>query len=96
MSNLKPKAASLAVQAAIPFHFGHSLHFPKARQYFKVRPPAGATDPAATIEKFCVSDLAHGDYTYTPLFVELLIKRCAISEGFREVTGATPRPKRDA
>ncbi|HVC03605.1 MAG TPA: DUF3644 domain-containing protein [Candidatus Acidoferrales bacterium] len=96
LGNLKPKAASKAVQAAIPFHFGHSLHFPRACQHFKVRPPSSAAEPAATMEKYCVFDLAHGDYTYTPAFVDLLIRHCSSAEGFREVTRAEPRAKDDA
>lgn len=93
LGQLKPKGASQRIEALIPFHFAHATHFPRACQHFKVRPPSGSDNPMATVDKYCTYDEPHGDYTYTPAFVTLVVERCSTADGFRAVTGLDPRPK---
>lgn len=50
-------------------HYDHKLCY----QHFHVRPPAKATDPAATDQRYCIYDDAHRDYVYKPEWIAFLI-----------------------
>ena len=44
-------------------------------KHYKARPPGGAPDPHATDYRHCVYDQMHGDYGYTPGWVEFLLEK---------------------
>lgn len=45
---------------------------------FNVRPPGKAEKPEFTDQRYCSYDKAHGDYLYTPAWVEFLIEKMKI------------------
>lgn len=90
--NLKPREVVNKVGAATPFVFNMN-HFIEAWKIGKFRPPSNAPDPAETRSDFCVYDKPHGDYTYTPAYLEYLIRECQTADGFRKITGKSPLAK---
>jgi hypothetical protein len=54
-----------------PFNMGT---FVRSWQLWKVRPNSTAPDPAATDEKYCVYDSAHGDYLYSKAYVQRILR----------------------
>lgn len=94
VDNLKPKQVVAKVQAVIPYVF-NQRHFTDAYRVNKVRPAAKSSSPAETRKEWCIWDAPHGDYTYTPAYVDWLIKQCSTEEGFTKATGRPPRPITD-
>lgn len=95
LENLRPKAAALLVERAIPFRFRASSEFPVAWKALAVRPDSSAKGDARkkTNQAYCFFDAAHNDYVYTPAFVDLLIERCSSEEGFEQLIGRPPAQK---
>ena len=95
LDNMRPRAASAAVEAGIPFRFRPSAEFPAAWKRLRVRPSNGTKGDARkkTVQKYCVYDLAHDDYVYTPAFIKFLVERCSSAEGFTELVGRAPTVK---
>lgn len=89
----KASEVTKAVASAIPWKFSLYGHHTPAWKHFKVRPEAGAVEPARTDEKYCVYDRAHKDYVYTRPWIDKLIRELNTTEGFRAVTGHEPIPK---
>ena len=93
--NLKPAQVVAKVQAAAPFVFNQH-HFTQAYKINKVRPAGRSDSPAETRKEWCIWDAPHGDYTYTPAYVNWLIKRCSTEAGFEKTTGRPARPRAKA
>lgn len=77
VSNLnKLKAGEVAgqVKKAIGRPFTASSHHARCWKHFGVRPSGGDPNPEQCDTKYCLYDKAHGDYVYTPKWVEKLIK----------------------
>jgi hypothetical protein len=92
---LKPRQASRAVEARIPFVF-NLHHFHLAYLKLNVRPEGSSKHPEVTNTDYCVYDEAHRDYTYEERYVELLVRKCSIAEGFTQLTGRPAIPKSDS
>jgi hypothetical protein len=92
LGRLMPGVATKKIQEGVPFKF-NQYHFTQAYKKLKVRPPNGAKNPERTNPDWCEYDEPTKSYRYTGAYVQHLIKRCQTEEGFRELTGQTPRPK---
>ncbi|UOQ56361.1 hypothetical protein MUN78_11815 [Leucobacter allii] len=92
LGRLMPKPAAAEVEAGIPFVFNQS-HFTAAWKRKEVRPPNGDPNPDRTNSDFCEYDEPTKSYRYTKAYVNHLIKKCGTTEGFKETTGMTARPK---
>lgn len=93
LDELKPSDVVAQVSQEVPFIF-NMYHFSQAWKRLGVRPEWGAQNPKATDERYCLYDQPHGDYVYKQAFVRKLIRDVKTMEGFRKLTGSTPRPKR--
>jgi hypothetical protein len=92
VKNLEELRASEVVERvaeAIPFEFNMS-HFVSSYKRLQVRPPTGSPNPKETDAKYCVYDVAHRDYVYTPALVKKLIRDAQTEDGFRKLTGRDP------
>lgn len=64
--------------------FNEYMHT-QAWRAFGVRPRDGAVDPAATKPQFCVYNAAFKAYTYTPAWVEYLVRHLSIDAEYDAV-----------
>lgn len=85
----RPSVAVGLIHERIPFGF-NMHHFVSSWKKLECRPPAGTSHPERTIEKYCVYDQPHGDYLYTPAFVEKIIRETQTEDRFREFIGRDP------
>lgn len=83
---LKPKQVVKAVAARIPFKF-NMTHFVKAWKAEGVRPSWRNPHPERTKEQYCRYDEPHRDYTYSPAYVEHLVRNLSTAEGYRMLIG---------
>jgi hypothetical protein len=90
---LKPKQVVKAVASQIPFKF-NMRHFIKAWQAESIRPEWGSDHPERTVEQYCRYDEPHRDYTFSPSYVEHLVRHLSTADGFRDLLGITPVPLR--
>jgi Protein of unknown function (DUF3644) len=90
---LKPQQVVQAVAARIPFKFNMS-HFVKAWKAESVRPPTGSARPERTVEQYCRYDEPHRDYTYSPVYVEHLVRHLSTAEEYRSLIGLVAVPQR--
>lgn len=88
--NLRPKAATEAIAAEVPFRFTLT-NFTQACKILNVKPPSGSSDPHFTDERYCIWDEAFKLHVYTPAFVELLIAKVGTRTGFEELFGKEPQ-----
>jgi hypothetical protein len=88
---LKPKEVVAAVASQVPFRFTMA-HFVKAWKAESVRPQSGAPHPERTKEQYCRYDEPHRDYTYSPAYVDHLVRHLQTAEGFGSMLGATAKP----
>jgi len=88
---LKPKQVVRAVASQIPFKFTMG-HFVKAWRTESVRPPKSSGHPERTMEQYCRYDEPHHDYTYSPAYVDHLVRHLQTAEGFRKLLGMTAQP----
>ncbi|MFC5933506.1 MULTISPECIES: DUF3644 domain-containing protein [Mycobacterium avium complex (MAC)] len=88
---MKPHQVVTAVAARIPFRFNMS-HFVKAWKAESIRPPVDSAHPARTMEQYCRYDEPHRDYTYSPAYVEHLVRHLRTAEGFRTLLGIPVQP----
>jgi hypothetical protein len=66
----------VAARLDVPFNsYMHS----QAWKYFAVRPPTNSPNPAATKPQFCVYNSTFEQYTYTPAWVEYLVRHLSDS-----------------
>ena len=49
----------------------------KAWQRYKIRPPGNSKAPEQTNKDYCIYHQAHGDYTYSQKWVDLLVNELA-------------------
>jgi Domain of unknown function (DUF3644) len=91
---MRPAIAAARVQARIPFVF-HMGHFIRAWKALGCRPPGGAKRPERTDEKYCVYDEPHGDYLYTPAFVDRVARETSTAKKFEDFIGLPAKPKPD-
>ena len=89
---LKPTAVVTEVAERIPFKF-NMYHFTQAWKELKCRPPSGDKYPSRTEEKYCVFDVAHGDYMYTPALVEKIVRETKTAAKFKEFLKIEPKSK---
>jgi len=68
----KPKAAAEEVTRRAGHKFSTTDHT-KAWRLFKARPKNHALQPEQTDKKFCLYHAAHGDYTYSEAWTEMLV-----------------------
>ena len=88
----KPGKAASLIQARIPFRFATN-HVPRAWQKMDCRPRGGSPHPERTDERYCVYDEPHGDYLFTPAFVEKVVRETGTTAKFRSFLGCEPQPK---
>lgn len=88
----KPRDASIEVAESIPYRFTVT-QFTWAWRKLGVRPPSGASKPERTDEKYCIYDVAHRDYLYSPSYVDKLVKLLATEKGYRDLFDRDPLPK---
>ncbi len=82
----KPKQVVKVVGSQIPFKFTMG-HFVRAWKAESVRPPTRSAHPERTIEQYCRYDEPHRDYTYSPAYVDHLVRQLQTAEGFRSLLG---------
>lgn len=90
---MRPRTAASRIEERIPFKFSLYSHFSRAWRKLGCRPQAGSAHPERTDERYCVYDEPHGDYLYTPAFVEKVVSESSTAEKFRVFTGLSPVPK---
>jgi hypothetical protein len=89
---LKPTAVVAEVAERIQFKF-NMYHFSRAWKELRCRPPSGDKQPSRTDEKYCVFDVAHGDYLYTPAMVEKIVRESKTAAKFEEFLKIEPKSK---
>jgi hypothetical protein len=90
---LKPSQVVKAVAAQIPFKFNMS-HFVRAWKVESIRPEGGNAHPERTVEQYCRYDEPHRDYTFSPSYVDHLVRRLGTTDGYRDFLGITAVPIR--
>jgi Domain of unknown function (DUF3644) len=75
----------------VPYRVNMETHT-RAWRYFEIRPRAGSSNPERTKSQYCVYDKLHGDYGYTPAWVEKLVNELSNPAAFRRITGNAPEP----
>ncbi|MGV0788674.1 DUF3644 domain-containing protein [Mycolicibacterium sp. XJ2] len=86
---MKPHQVVKAVASEIPFKF-NMRHFVEAWKAEAVRPDWSSDHPERTREQYCRYDEPHRDYTYSPAYVEHLVRRLGTAVGFRDLLGISP------
>lgn len=91
---MKPATVAARIPERIPFKFSVYSHFPRAWQTLRCRPKTGASRPERTDERYCLYDDPHGDYLYTPAFVEKVVGETNTKEKFEAFLrlAAVPKP----
>ena len=89
---LKPSQVVKKINEECPYHVTIHAHT-KAWKYYKVRPSYRSPEPKKCKSDFCVYDDAHGDYLYTPTWVQKCISSFANADKFKEITGHDPNPR---
>jgi len=90
---MRPGAAAAAIEARIPFKFSVYGPFPRAWKALKARPSQDSSTPERTDERYCTYDEPHGDYLYTPAFVDKVVRNCRTASKFRNFIGRDPVAK---
>jgi hypothetical protein len=80
----KPAAVTRTVAERTGKRFT-SHHHTLAWKRFRVRPQGGAEKPHACDRRYCTYHIAHGDYTYSNEWIELLVHLVADEEQFNEL-----------
>jgi hypothetical protein len=89
---LTPSKVVRELSSSLPHTMNVNIHT-ACWKYFRVRPPAGATEPEKTDPTYCVYDPAHRDYLYTRAWINRLAYELRDSSGFERVTGWKPKPR---
>lgn len=93
LGNMKPAAASAAIEERIPFLFRTCAEFPQAWKKLNCRPPHGSPNPERTDERYCIYDEPHGDYVYNQAFVDKVVRETRTAEKFKAFIGRRPTKK---
>tara|TARA_R110002051_G_scaffold259449_5_gene319029 strand:- start:115175 stop:116083 length:909 start_codon:yes stop_codon:yes gene_type:complete len=86
----KPNDVVARVKAAGNTTF-NSHHHQLAWKKFGARPASGSKKPKATKKDYCQYHTAHGDYTYSDKWVELLISIASNDEEFEKLKRHKPK-----
>jgi len=89
---MRPAEAARRINERLPYRFGLYSHFSHLWKHMAVRPLSGVEHPERTDERYCVYDAAHGDYLYTPAFVEKAVELLASEEHWLTVFGRPAVP----
>lgn len=89
---LKPMAVVKEVAERIPFKF-NIYHFKLAWKELGCRPTSDDKHPSRTDEKYCVFDVAHKDYLYTPALVEKIVRETKTANRYKNFLHIEPIPK---
>jgi uncharacterized protein DUF3644 len=57
---------------------------------FNIRPPGQAEKPEFTDQRYCSYDKAHGDYLYTPAWVEFLVEKMKVEDEYNALYVVQP------
>jgi len=87
---MKPSKAAKAIEERLPFHFTLYGHFTMMWRHLEVRPPQGDAHPERTVEQYCIYDRAHGDYLYSPAYVEKVVREIGTPAKYQAVFGKQP------
>ena len=90
---LRPSEVVKQVAERLPFKFTMNKHT-KAWQFYNVRPPGNAADPAGTNKDFCCWDRLSGGYGYKQAWVKKLVQELSDPKTYEQVVGSTPEEKR--
>lgn len=88
----KPSQVVAAMKKRVPFSVSMATHT-AAWKHFRIRPPSGDKFPERTQGSFCVYDHVHGDYLYTPAWIEKLVVALSDPKEFEVIVGRKPVPK---
>lgn len=91
----KPGDVVDRVAAELPYEF-NLHHHTCAWRHFKVRPAGNATKKDRTDQRYCIYDLAHGDYLFTDAWIAKLSDDLIDPARFQAVTGQAPHAKEAA
>lgn len=89
LGNLLPGQVVEQVAAVIEWPFTMHTHT-QCWRHFRVRPPGGANDPAATRADFCRWNAAFQQYVYTEAWLKFLIRKLSDRATYSQVTGQAP------
>lgn len=89
LGNLRPGQVVEQVAEALGQPFTMHMHT-QCWRHFRVRPPGGASDPAATRADFCRWNDAFQQYVFTKAWVKFLIRKLSDLDTYIEVTGVAP------
>lgn len=90
--NLGAKAVAAAVQERIPYRFNFTQVNIVARA-LGVRPPAGASDPAATDPRYCEWVSAVKIYLYNQDWIDRLVAELSDPDRYQELLGCPAIPR---
>lgn len=62
-----------------------SYNHTQAMYYFKARPKSGAKQPENTNKEWCIYHTAHGDYTYSEAWINILVETISNTEEFTKI-----------
>lgn len=71
-------------------------HFVKAWKVESTRAEPGSPHPERTVERYCRYDEPHRDSTFSPSYVNHLVRRLGVADGHRDFLGMTAVPTRTA
>ncbi len=86
-----PKQAAAAIEARLPFELPVHL-FTALRKQHGVR-PEGGQDHALADSRYYIFSQPHGNYVYTPAYIDRCVRELDTREKFRQVLGVEPRAK---
>lgn len=88
---LRPTEVVNLVAARLPFRFTTNSHS-RCWRHYRVRPPAGASEPASTDTEYCYWDKLSKGYGYTLAWVEKLVADLSDPKKYERVLGVPPTP----
>ncbi len=84
-----PKQAAAAIEARLPFELPVHL-FTALRKEHGVRPEGGQYHALAD-SRYYIFSQPHGNYVYTPAYIDRCVRELDTREKFRQVLGVEPR-----
>jgi len=90
LNGLKAGQVVKQVAARIPRKFTHHIHG-KCWRHYSTRPPGNSEAPANCDNRHCYYDAVHGDYIYTPAWVEFLVEKLSDEATYGLVVAAVPQ-----
>jgi hypothetical protein len=90
LNGLKAGQVVKQVAARIPRRFTHYSHG-KCWRHYNTRPPGNSETPQHCDNRHCYYDAVHGDYIYTPAWVEFLVEKLSDAATYDLVVTGTPQ-----